>query len=107
MTEKPQPILYLDECRGHYIPRDFANNIDRVCVHHVSDAEWNILENPNHEEYWSVWQDVCDNARVTNPQTNVTYFVYHELDCWLIPVGMEQSLGTNWFSWPNEHKITS
>src|ERR1700693_5927792 len=105
-TKKPEPLLWLSDARGQYIPRDFAGsfvNRERD-VTGVSADDWAILENPEHEYYWDTWSDVCDKARITDSTVTppVTYTIYQNGDCWLIPEGMEYSEETDFFAWPAE-----
>lgn len=112
---RPEPLLWLDDHRGQYIPRDFAKSFaDRARdVHGVSDEEWAILERgPDggmdsdipegefNDFYWDAWQDVCDNATVTS--MGITYHVYQDGACWLIPDGMEWSDSLDFFTWPDD-----
>ena len=112
-VNKPEPMLWLNDSRGQYIPRDFANSFaDRSkSVTGVNAEQWAILEHgpdggmdseegPN-EFYWDVWAEVCDRAIVTD-ENGVKYSVYQEGDCWLIPKGMEFSDETGFFVWPDE-----
>lgn len=102
---KPEPMLWLDDHRGIYIPRDFAASFaDRAkSVRGVSDDNWSILESgPDHEWYWEAWNDVCDRATVTD-DNGVEHFVHQDGACWLVPVGMEWDDATEFFVWPNEN----
>ncbi len=103
MTNKPDIRLWLSEDRGRYIPRDFAKSFkDRdAAVSGVNPDDWAILEDPDHEWYWEAWGDVQRDAIVTDENGN-EYTVYHEGDCWLVPVGMEWSEGKDFFDWPKE-----
>jgi len=102
---KPEPILWLNESRGIHIPRDFANSfINRERdVSGVDADDWKILETgPNHEWYWEAWDNICDNACVTD-ENGIKYSVYQNGDCWLIPHGMEWSDRDEFFLWPEEN----
>ena len=104
MTKKIEPLLWLNDARGIYIPRDFANSFaDRAKhVQNVSDEDWTILEaGPDHEWYWEAWVNVCDNAIVTD-NDGVRFRVHQDGDCWLIPEGMEWSEEHDFFVWPEE-----
>ena len=84
-------LLYLSDSRGVYIPRDFARDTFRDCVHNVTEDDWNILlEGPGHEWYWDAWSTVCDDAVVTEQETGQAYAVYQDGDCWLIPLIQRQ-----------------
>ena len=101
-TNKPEPMLWLSDARGIYIPRDFATGFaDRdKTVSGVDDETWTILEEgPDHEWYWEAWEDVCNDATVTDEHGN-KFTVYQEGDCWLIPVGMEWDDQKEWYVWP-------
>lgn len=115
-TMQSEPMLWLDDHRGIYIPRDFALSFaDRAkSVTGVSAEDWTILErgpdggmdsdipeDESNEWYWDTWTDVCDNARVTD-DNGVVYFVYQDGACWLIPEGMEWSDSDEFFIWPDD-----
>lgn len=101
---RPEPLLWLDDHRGVYIPRDFAGSFaDRAkSVVGVTDENWTILEaGPDHEWYWEAWAEVCDGATVTD-DNGVEYTVWQDGACWLIPAGMEWSAKDEFFAWPKE-----
>ena len=92
---KPEPMLWLSDARGVYIPRDFANSFaDRAkTVSGVDPEDWAVLEaGPDHEWYWEAWDAVCRDAIVTDDKGS-HFTVYQDGDCWLVPVGHE---------WPEE-----
>jgi len=106
MTTKPEPMLWLDDHRGVYIPRDFANSFANRAkdVSGVSDDDWSVLEaGPDHEHYWDVWQDVAENAIVTDAN-GVLYRVYQDGACWLVPMAMEWSDKEEFFVWPEQNE---
>ena len=100
---KPEMLLWLNDSRGQYIPRDFAQSfVNRAkSVTGVSDEDWAILEaGPDHEQYWDAWTEVEQNARITD-ENGVKYRIYQDGDCWLIPEGMEYNDGDgDMFIWP-------
>jgi hypothetical protein len=101
---KPDMLLWLDDHRGQYIPRDFANSFaDRAkIVSGVSDDNWEILEaGPEHELYWDVWNDVEQNAVVTD-DNGVVYTLYQDGALWLVPEGMEWNDANETFEWPDD-----
>lgn len=103
-TKRAEPLLWLSDTRGVYIPRDFANSfIDRAKhVAGVDDETWAVLETgPDHEWYWEAWQDVCDDALITDDK-GIKYTVHQDGDCWLIPEGMEWSDENEFFVWPED-----
>ncbi len=101
MTAKPEPILFLSDARGVYIPRDFATGIKRDHVTGVDAEAWAILEEgPDHEWYWETWTEVCDRAVITD-DNGTKFHVYQDGDCWLVPDGMEWS-DHRGFVWPSD-----
>ena len=109
MTNKPEIMLWLSDARGQYIPRDFAQSFaDRAkSVTGVSDEDWAILEagpdSCSNESYWDAWDDVCNNAVVTNAHGNkYTIWQNDDYDCWLVPIDMEWNDETDCFDWPDE-----
>lgn len=103
MTKKPAMLLCLDDHRGQYIPRDFANYfVDLVdSVQGVELEDWNVLQaGPDHEFYWEVWHDVLDYAVVM--LNNVKYQLHQDGALWLVPVGMQWNDKTNTFEWSEQ-----
>lgn len=83
-------ILYLSDARGIYIPQNFAEQTFRHCVTGVTDDDWRILlAGPDHEWYWEAWENFCNNATVTSPESGKQYRIYQDGDCWLIPIEPE------------------
>lgn len=81
--------IYADSARGIYIPQHFAKSIGREYVTGVSDEDWQILESgPEAEFYWEVWDDVLNNALLTDSDgTNWT--LYQDGDLFLVPEGFD------------------
>jgi len=106
MTNKPEMLLWLNDSRGVYIPRDFAKSFaDRErSVSGIKAEDWAILEaGPEHEWYWEAWDNVLNDAIVTDDK-GIKYRVYQDGICWLIPDGMEWDDRTECFEWPGEEK---
>jgi hypothetical protein len=101
MTSKPEILLWLDGNRGRYLPRDFACSFaNRRDVSGISSRDWRTLQaGPDHDWYWEAWDNVCDHAKVS--LNDVTYTVYMDGDCWLIPEGMQWDDGQKCFTWPD------
>ena len=103
MTGKPEPILWLNDARGIYIPRDFASsfvNRDRD-VSGVTAEDWQILSSgPDNRDYWDAWSDVLDCAVVNSE--GCKYRLHQDGDLWLIPDGMQWDDAAEWFAWPSE-----
>jgi hypothetical protein len=107
IASKPDPILYLSDARGVYIPRDFALGTRRECITGLSNDVLPILEaGPEHELYWDAWTCAETNARVTDPQTGVVYSLWQDGDLWLIPDGMEWCEETQGFAWTESEAQT-
>jgi len=110
-VKQPEPILFLDDHRGTYIPRDFAQSIKRECVTGIEPSDLDFLiEQMDADHYWDVWAEVIDHAIVTeshdslskdNPAHSETrYRLYQDGALWLIPDGMEWSDENDWYVWP-------
>jgi hypothetical protein len=100
---KPEILLYLSDARGIYIPRDFARDTKRECIHGVSAEDLDYLaDGPDGEHYWETWDTVEREATILDPSTGTTYSIYLNGDCFLVPVGMEWNEDTESFEWPTE-----
>jgi hypothetical protein len=112
---RPDPVLYLDDHRGIYIPRDFARDTYRDCISGVKSEDLDYLAGeytptgdddpddrggPDGEHYWDTWQTVLDNARVRGRTEPTEYTLYQDGALWLIPVGMEWDDREDWYRWP-------
>jgi hypothetical protein len=103
---RPEMMLWLDDHRGVYIPRDFANSFrDRAKdVAGVTADDWTVLEaGPDHECYWDVWSDVLDCATVTD-ENGVIYRLHQDGALWLVPEGMEWNDATDMYDWPDDRE---
>ena len=98
---KPEIELLFDDASGIYIPQRFAQEIDREAVTGVSEEDFEILNDPDHEFYWDAWADVLDTAIITDIH-GTQYTLYQDGDVWLIPIGMEWSEKDEFFVWPDE-----
>jgi hypothetical protein len=102
MTKHLEPLLWLSDARGVYIPRDFATSfVDRgKVVSGVPMTYWQTLENgPDDEQYWETWARVLDTAIVSDGKT--TFTLHQDGDLWLIPEGMVWSEDNDFFVWPD------
>lgn len=83
-------ILLFSDSSGIYIPQRFANEMIRASVTGVTEEDYAILEaGPDHEQYWDAWYDVCDSARITDPDTGTVYGLQQDGDCWMVDVRAE------------------
>ena len=90
MTKETEPLLYLDGSRGIYIPQDFALETKRECIEGVDDEALAILkEGPEHDFYWEAWDEVLDNAVLTDPVSKQHFTLHQDDDLWLVPEGYE------------------
>jgi hypothetical protein len=81
--------LYADGNRGIFIPQHFARSIKREFVTGVSDEDWAILDaGPDHDLYWSTWDDVLSDAVITDP-AGVKWTLWQDGDLWLVKEGEE------------------
>jgi len=102
---KPEPVLYLNDSRGIYLPQSFAEQTKRECVAGIDDETWTcLLDGPDEEWYWDAWDTVLNSAVVTDPVTHVSYHVHQDGDCWLIPFGMEWNENEAAYVWPEQEE---
>lgn len=76
-------ILFADSARGIYIPQHFAESVNREFVSGVTSDQWHILLNPDNDDYWDVWHEVQNTAKVTFK--GKVYMLYQDGDLWLVP----------------------
>lgn len=50
--------LLISDSYGIYIPQKYFEEFEKP--QSVSDDDWQILSDPESEDYWSVWQSVLD-----------------------------------------------
>jgi hypothetical protein len=101
MKTKPDLILYANDARGVYIPKHFAESIQRHRVRGVSAEDFDILEaGPDHEHYWDTWDHVLTRATVVGDEC--TYRLHQDGDLWLVPVDMEWNEDRDRWEYPFE-----
>jgi hypothetical protein len=116
--ERPDVLLWLDDFRGIYIPRDFALSFaDRARdVSGVTAEDWADLERgpdggldseriegqtkSGSESYWDTWQSVCDSAIVTDATKGIRYRLNQDGALFLIPELMEYDESSDSYIWP-------
>ena len=82
MTSKPDIMLWVSDAAGIYAPKNFAGSFaDRAkSVTGVEPEDWATLDaGPDHEFYWEVWDDVINNAIITD-EHGFKYRVYQDGD---------------------------
>lgn len=114
---KTEVQLYLDDSRGQYIPRDFARSTKRDCISNVKQSDLDYLalgpdgclddcqelqegETVRGEFYWDVWQDVLDNAILTDPTSGQKFTLWQNGSLFLVPEGWEFDEATETFRPP-------
>lgn len=82
-TRLYEPIeVLLDDNRGIYIPQEFARQFypDGKNWYWSEEDAKILLEGPDHELYWDVWEDVLDNAYFIDDDDGVKYTLYQDGD---------------------------
>lgn len=114
--------IYLSDSRGQYIPRDFARDTKRNCLSNVTQADLDYLalgpggclddckelqdgETVRGEFYWDVWQDVCDNAVLTDPETGNKFRLHQDGDLFLVPTDWEWDDNSESFREPESETL--
>lgn len=74
--------LLMSDNRGQYIPRDWAEE----CTDNwtgVTSEQRLVLQSPENEDYWEVWEEVLNNAKYTDEFGEV-WTLYQDGDLWAI-----------------------
>ena len=87
ITKYPDDItLFLDDARGIYLPRDFAESINREYIINrekwENDLDFLARSAPESNFFWDTWQDVLDGLKVKIGRR--TYFFYQDGPVWMI-----------------------
>jgi len=85
-----EPEILLSDARGIYIPRDFAEILEGGKIEHtLSEEDLEILMDPEHDEYWTVWDEVLYSGRYSFKiiETDQEIEFYQEGDLWVLPAG--------------------
>lgn len=97
---------YIDGASGIYIPKRFARETKRECIHGVSEADLDYLargpggcldddkeltqgETIRGEFYWDIWADVLENAIVQEPDSEISFKLHQDDSLFLVPKDWE------------------
>ena len=81
-VDEKELCLFASSSYGRFIPQFFAESVNRAMVTRISEEEYSILlEGPEHEESWDVWDRVLYNARITIAGS--VYSLYQDTDLWI------------------------
>ena len=82
-------ILFLDESRGVYIPKKFAQIIDTDCIIDYPRFKdyFEVLKEvepygEDSTEYWDCWQSILDNMQIKD--NDKVYSLYQDGDLFLV-----------------------
>ena len=63
--------LILDDNRGIYIPKNFAEEFDWTAFQGVTEEQREtLLDGPDGESYWDVWEEVTNNLKYMDKDGN-------------------------------------
>ena len=86
-------ILIVDSHHGIYCPKCFIDDIRLDCLNwpdEISETRkreiLNTIDNPDDEFYWDEWDWFTQSVTVTDPETNIEYWIYQNEDVWLVPI---------------------
>ena len=120
LTESVQH--YIDGASGQYIPKRFAIETKRECVSGVKPEDLDYLargpggvldkdetladgETERGEFYWDIWQDVLDNAIVTDPESGIKFRLYQDDSLFLVPENWDWNEDINGFEPPESDTL--
>lgn len=75
--------LLITDGFGIYIPQNFAERITAKEWDISAEDESILLQGPDHEHYWEVWDDVLSNARFVDHAGN-TWHLYQDGDLYAV-----------------------
>lgn len=76
--------LYANSAMGIYIPKYFAESVNREMVKNVSEEDYDDLSDPENENYWLAWEIILENAVLTDSKGK-KWRLYQDGDLWLVP----------------------
>lgn len=88
MTMPADSLLYIDDCRGINIPKDFVTNTNRASITGVDESDLTDCLDPYGEWYWEAWDNVLRDAVITGDDGK-QYTLYQDGALWLILKGAE------------------
>jgi hypothetical protein len=74
--------LLLDGNRGIYIPKQFIETYGVPEWQGISQEQTDILLNPDHEDYFEVWEKVLESAFII--EDGIKHTLYQDGDLWLV-----------------------
>lgn len=84
-------ILFALDAHGIYIPKYFAESIDRDAVKlggfnpsSIDECLEICAQGPEHEYYWDAWADLVDSLTIKLKATRQVFRLYQDGDLWLI-----------------------
>ncbi len=78
--------LLLDSCRGIYIPRDFADSINRSLIKDLEQFtdDLETCKNTDHEWYWEAWTNILDNMQINLNNDGIFFNLYQDGDLFAV-----------------------
>lgn len=82
LKKEPAVILFCDGSSGIYIPKRFAEEVDKQYLTGVTQEDLDGLADPEDTYYWDNWEYVYNNALFTFEGDE--YYLYQSDDLWLL-----------------------
>lgn len=73
----------LSDAHGQYIPKKFVTDFDLSKFSSIDQDDVEICKDPDHEQYWDAWYDICTKAKYTHKDGRV-FTLHQDGDLWLI-----------------------
>lgn len=73
--------LAVDGSFGIYVPQCFFERYPQF-LEHLNEKDHAIIENPEHEHYWEVWDQFVSNFTVIND--GVRWFIHQDGDVFFV-----------------------
>lgn len=81
--------LIVSDSIGIYIPKYFADDEFLSDAYGLSDDEKAILSNPDHDNYWDVWDEITTNNTRFDADTKTEYRLYQDGNLWEVPTDFD------------------
>ena len=93
MNNVKEPELIIADSWGIYIPQRFCEGFSSYITNmdEIKEDVEICLKGPDEEDYWEAWDNIVDNAKLTNDRgENLTIgYLPESSDLWAIPEDYE------------------
>ena len=81
-TNEDKIVCIVDGCQGVEVAKSFINSFHREHWN-ISKSDADILNNPDHDDYWEVWDEVLRDASFTDADGSI-WSLYQDGDLFAV-----------------------